>query len=71
MLNQTVINSVDIQKLGRECIEMTDENEQLKEQLNELGKSLVKVMNMVLRMTVIMNRNGLSKDVIDIVEEYI
>jgi hypothetical protein len=70
-MNQTVINSVDTSLLGRECIEMTDENEQLKEQLNELGKSLVKVMNMVLRMTVVMNRNGLSKDVIDIVEEYI
>lgn len=70
-MNQTVINSVDIQKLGRECIEMTDENEQLKEQLNELGKSLVKVMNMVLRMTIIMNRNGLSKEVSEIVEEYI
>jgi hypothetical protein len=70
-MNQTVINSVDIQKLGRDCIEMTDENEQLKEQLNELGKSLVKTMNMVLRMVMVMNMNGLSKEVIDIVEEYI
>jgi hypothetical protein len=70
-MNQTVINSVDIQKLGRDCIEMTDENEQLKEQLSELSKSLVKVMNMVLKMVMVMNRNGLSKEVIDIVEEYI
>lgn len=71
MTNQTVINSVDIEKLGRECIEMTDENEQLKEQLSELSKSLVKFMNIVLRMTTIMNRNGLSKEVNEIVEEYI
>jgi hypothetical protein len=70
-MNQTVINSVDTNLLGRDCVEMTDENEQLKEQLNELGKSLVKTMNMVLKMVMVMNRNGLSKEVIDIVEEYI
>ena len=59
------------QKLTSECIALSDENDLLKEQAHEISKTLVKFMNISLKMTLVMIRNGLSHEVITIVEEYV
>ena len=53
----------------QECISLTDEIEQLKKQNNKLSTGLIKYMNMVLRMTLIMDKNGLSVEVKEIVAD--
>ena len=50
-----------------ENISLTDENEHLKEQAHDLSLGLVKYMNMVLRMVIVMNKNGLKSEVNDII----
>ena len=64
-------NPTENQRLTSECIALSDENDLLKEQAHELSKSLVKFMNITLKMTLVMNRHGLSNEVNSIVEEYV
>ena len=58
-------------KLTSECISLTDENDHLKEQAHDLSTSLVKFMNIVLRMVHVMNQNGLAVDVNEIIRLYL
>ena len=59
------------QRLTSDCISLTDENDHLKEQAHDLSTSLVKFMNIVLRMVHVMNQNGLSVDVNEIIRLYL
>ena len=59
------------QRLTSECISLTDENDHLKEQAHDLSTSLVKFMNIVLRMVHVMNQNGLSVEVNEIIRLYL
>ena len=57
--------------LVNENISLTDENDHLKEQAHTLSTTLVKYMNMVLRMVQIMNQNGLAVEVKEIIGLYL
>ena len=59
------------QRLTSECISLTDENDHLKEQAHDLSTALVKFMNIVLKMVQVMNQNGLSVDVNEIIRLYL
>ena len=59
------------QRLTSECISLTDENDHLKEQAHDLSTSLVKFMNIVLRMVHAMNQNGLAVEVNEIFRLYL
>ena len=54
-------------KLTSECISLTDENDHLKDQAHTLSTGLMKYMNMVLRMVLVMNKNGLTSEVNEII----
>ena len=54
-------------KLTSECISLTDENDHLKDQTHNLSTTLMKFMNMVLRMVLVMNKNGLTSEVNEII----
>ena len=58
-------------KLVNENISLTDENDHLKEQTHNLSTTLMKYMNIVLRMVQIMNQNGLAVDVNEIIRLYL
>ena len=58
-------------KLTSECISLTDENAHLKDQTHNLSTTLMKYMNIVLKMVQIMNQNGLAVDVNEIIRLYL
>ena len=58
---------IENQRLTSDCIALSDENEQA----HELSKTLIKFMNISLKMTLVMNRHGLSNEVNSIIEEYV
>ena len=53
--------------LVNENISLTDENDHLKDQAHTLSTGLMKYMNMVLRMVLVMNKNGLTSEVNEII----
>ena len=62
---------IENQRLTSDCIALSDENDLLKEQAHELSKTLIKFMSISLKMTLVMNRHGLSNEVNSIIEEYV
>ena len=57
--------------LVNENISLTDENDHLKEQAHTLSTSIMKYMNMVLRMVQVMTQNGLAVEVKEIIGLYL
>ena len=71
LLNEFVGGNKLTNKLVNENISLTDENDHLKDQTHNLSTTLMKYMNIVLQMVQVMNQNGLSVDVNEIIRLYL